>query len=65
MKLSWHEAHLRFVPRKTCEITCADCISLRWLAFTTPRQTIPLMNPSDPGTGLMSSRTNSSYGMSS
>ena len=39
---------------KTCETFCAACISGVWLALTTPRQTMPLVNPSVPGTGLTS-----------
>ena len=33
----------------TCEIFCAACICGVWLAFTTPRQTIPFTNPSVSG----------------
>src|SRR5437764_15375988 len=62
MKLSWQEAHLRFTPMNTCEMFCAACICGVWLAFTTPRQTMPLMKPSEPGTGLINWPTNWSYG---
>ena len=51
MKLSWHEAHLRFTPRKTCPMLCAACIGGTWLALTAPRQMMPLMKPSDSGVG--------------
>ena len=58
MKLSWHDAHLRLMPRKTCAVFCAACTGGTWLAFTTPRHTIPLMNPADSGVGLINARTN-------
>ena len=54
---------MRFTPRKTCEMFWAACICGVWLAFTTPRQTIPLLKPSDSGVGFMSCATKRSYGM--
>ena len=30
---------------KTCEMFCAACIGGSWLAFTVPRQMIPLAEP--------------------
>ena len=59
-KLSWQLAHLRLVPRNTCDRFCAACTGGVWLALTTPRQTMPLVNPVEPGTGLMSWCTNRS-----
>ena len=47
----------------TCQMFCAACICGVCAAFTTPRQTIPLVNPSDPFAPVTSSRTNWSYGM--
>ena len=62
MKLSWHEAHLRFTPMNTWEMFCAACICGVWLALTTPRQMIPLTKPSEAGVGLISWATNWSKG---
>ena len=62
MKLSWQDAHFRFTPMNTCEMFCAACIGGNWLALTTPRQTMPLVKPSAPGTGFTSCATNWSYG---
>ena len=62
MKLSWHDAHFRFTPMNTCEMFCAACISGVWLAFTTPRQTMPLAKPSLAGVGFTSAATKRSYG---
>ena len=50
-------------PKNTCETFCANCSSSTWLALTLPRHLMPLMNPSDSGVGLISSRTNWSYGL--
>ncbi len=58
MKLSWHEAHFMLMPKNTCETFCENCSSCTWLALTLPRHLMPLMNPSDSGVGLISSRTN-------
>src|SRR3954466_1599845 len=62
-KLSWQLAHFRFVPRNTCATFWAAWTGGAWLAFTTPRQTMPFVNPSEPGTGLTRSWTNRSYGV--
>ena len=48
MKLSWHAAHLMFMPRNTCAAFCAACIGGVWLALTTPRQVTPVRKPSGP-----------------
>ncbi len=63
MKLSWHEAHFILIPKNTWETFCENWISRTWLALTRPRHLIPLMNPSDSDDGLISSRTNRSYGL--
>ena len=60
MKLSWHEAHFRFTPMNTCEMFWAACISGVWLAFTTPRHTMPLVKPSAPARAPTSAATNRS-----
>src|SRR6266516_350343 len=62
MKLSWQEAHLRFTPMNTWEMFCAAWICGVWLALTTPRQTMPLLNPSESALGLIHWATNWSYG---
>ena len=43
---------------KTWEMFCAVCIWGVWLALTTPRQTMPFVNPSESGVGLTNSATN-------
>ena len=63
MKLSWHDAHFRFAPKNTWPMFCENWSSTIWLAFTSPRHLMPLANPSASGFGLMSSRTNWSYGL--
>ena len=57
MKLSWHEAHLRFTPRNTCATLCAACIGGTMLALTVPRQVMPLAKPSASVPGFTSSAT--------
>ena len=48
---------------KIWEMCWAACICGFWLAFTTPRQTMPLVKPSECSEGLTSSYTNLSYGL--
>ncbi len=64
MKLSWHEAHFRLIPRNDCEMLWANWISTVWPALTSPRHLMPSMNPrlSSVG-GAISSRANWSKGL--
>ena len=65
MKLSWHELHFRFTPRKIWAVFCAACIAGVWLALMVPRQFTPIRKPSGSSfaTGFKSLITIWSYGV--